>query len=160
MVLTVNPFSTTFWVAGKLPYRFQADESAEVLLQRIRQHRVCQIVGPKGSGKSTLVQCLTNGVRTTDKPLQFLDGFELLPFWRRYWYRWFGTGCVFIVHKPLWGVPVVYHTVAEFDIFRRIVAELYPNGFDMETLQSVFTKANGNFRTAFFDLYDRLTTGN
>jgi energy-coupling factor transporter ATP-binding protein EcfA2 len=159
VVLTVNPFSTTFWLAGKLPYRFREDESAEGLLGMIRHHRVCQIVGPKGSGKSTLVECLTNSGKATEKPIHFLDGFEQLPFWRRCWYRFFGTGYVFIVHKPLWCVPVVYRTVAEFDVFRQIVAELYPNGFDTETLQNVFIESHGNFRTAFFALYDRLTTG-
>ncbi|MDR3233002.1 MAG: hypothetical protein LBT46_04965 [Planctomycetaceae bacterium] len=154
VAVPVNPFATKFWLAGVLEYRFTDGESAGTLLEKIRQHRICQIVGPKGSGKSTLIQTLRH---CCGDSVCFLDGFEQLPFYRRFGYRLGWIRCVLCVHRPLWGIPVLYRTVPDFTVFRQLVSELYPQSrFDAETLRRVFSGSGGNFRTAFFELYDIL----
>ena len=89
----------------------------EQLVQDLRTHRTCQIVGPHGSGKSTLVAELVhradqqamrvnllawNGRESTNNwprwlvwqatphranQLYVIDGFEQLPWWARAWTR-------------------------------------------------------------------------
>jgi energy-coupling factor transporter ATP-binding protein EcfA2 len=54
-----NPFSTRYVQPGALVYQFPAGASAELLLQRLREHGWWgQIVGPHGSGKTTLLHTL------------------------------------------------------------------------------------------------------
>ncbi|MDR3182761.1 MAG: hypothetical protein LBT89_07565 [Planctomycetaceae bacterium] len=153
-LFNANPFAAKFWFAGMLEYRFSDGGSADTLLQKIRQHRICQIVGPKGSGKSTLIQTLRHHGGDS---ICFLDGFEQLPLYRRFGCRLGWIRCVLCVHRPLWGIPVLYRTVPDFTVFRQLVSELYPQSrFGAETLQQVFAAADGNFRTAFFELYEQI----
>ncbi len=54
-----NPFSTRFVRPGALAYRFPPGESAATLVERLAASGWRgQIVGPHGSGKSTLVAAL------------------------------------------------------------------------------------------------------
>jgi hypothetical protein len=54
-----NPFATRYVRPGRIDYRFQAGQDAERLIERLRsQHWWGEIVGPHGSGKSTLVETL------------------------------------------------------------------------------------------------------
>ncbi|MCA9177934.1 MAG: ATP-binding protein [Planctomycetales bacterium] len=53
-----NPFAACRIRPGALAYRFPPIESLDACLERIVSHRRCQIVGPHGIGKSTLVHTL------------------------------------------------------------------------------------------------------
>ena len=109
-----NPFSTRFIQPGALPYEFFGHTNSRVLIQRLLSLRSKRgmIVGPHGSGKSTLIKSLINeislvepgkqvfvlqfssdklatqlalsGMRVwTNRSLVILDGYEQLPFWTR-----------------------------------------------------------------------------
>ncbi len=152
-----NPFSTQFWTPGALPYEFD-DETVDVatLAKRffaVRNHRgMAQIVGPHGSGKSTLVENLAGIFETehftvvhatlndrrrkvpknfwphSQKAVFFLDGYEQLsPFAQarirlQPWIR--AVGLILTTHTPARSVPVLYETVPTFEHFYNLVARL------------------------------------
>ena len=54
-----NPFATRAVKPGALPYLFEAGDSAELLVERLKKSRWRgEILGPHGSGKSTLLATL------------------------------------------------------------------------------------------------------
>jgi len=58
-IVTSNPFSTRFIRPGAVEFLFPAGQTAETLVETLRQHAwQGQIIGPHGSGKSTLLAAL------------------------------------------------------------------------------------------------------
>lgn len=106
-----NPFATRFIRPGALTYLFSPDESAESLVERLRQNGWRgEIIGPHGSGKSSLlaklIPQLTAAGRTVvhyglhqgerslpvsradvarwnEKTQVIVDGYEQLSWWSR-----------------------------------------------------------------------------
>jgi hypothetical protein len=62
---------------------------------------------------------------------------------------------ILTVHRPLWFVPVVYRTQPQFTVFVQIVRQLLPDSPHESVLQAVYEHSGGNFRNAFFELYDQ-----
>jgi len=174
-----NPFSTKFWASGVIPFQFsESEDNIDVLLDRAHQNPVCQIVGPHGSGKSTLLLELRKRYEKDGEKVRYLffndqhrripgsipfredctcfaDGFEQL---------WFCDQCrllcgskrlILTVHRPLWFVPILYRTRPQFSIFIQIVRQMVPNPPEESVLRAVYERSGGNFRNAFFELYDR-----
>jgi len=230
----VNPFSTKFWASGVIPFQFsEPGESIDALLDKARQHPVCQIVGPHGSGKSTLLlelrkQYEASGenirylffndqhrhipddiyrYRTSSKtgrfrdettsscrtPLRgrgiipllwrgrgglfqndpivarygmtfrenltlFVDGFEQLSLFNRFrllfWSKRRSTRLILTVHRPVWFIPTLYRTKPQFSVFVQLVRQMTPNPPEESILRAVYEHSGGNFRDAFFKLYD------
>lgn len=159
MNFDVNPFSTRFWIPGTIPFRFgRPEESVDRLLRRIseescgsKNRRVFQIVGPHGSGKSTLVESLKRRLEESGRPIRhavlndekrrlppefipcrvdpstvfFLDGYEQLGVFDRFrfWTRpWKKTGGLILTsHRPLARIPVLYRTSTDFNLFEKLV---------------------------------------
>ena len=123
MSIRSNPFSTRFIQPGALPYEFFGQTNANALAQRLLSLRSKRgmIVGPHGSGKSTLVQSLfepisllapaarlhplrfssdkvTNRIALRERKnwangsIVILDGYEQLPFWTRMFVEWMVRG--------------------------------------------------------------------
>lgn len=74
-----NPFATRFVRPGALAYRFTADDQHGLssprlnqLVSQLQRHSIAQIVGPHGSGKTTLIQSLAK-VLCNRFPDQFPD---------------------------------------------------------------------------------------
>ncbi len=53
-----NPFSTRFIRPGSIAYRFENERQLPSIVKRIKSEKHGQIIGPHGSGKSTLVHTL------------------------------------------------------------------------------------------------------
>jgi hypothetical protein len=176
-----NPFSTKFWTAGTISFRFsEPGVSADSLLAKAEKFSVCQIAGPHGSGKSALLLSMLNQYKERENPAEyqyllfneqnrklpviqkewrqktlFVDGFEQLPLHHRLRLRYFSKRMILTVHKPLRFIPVLYRTIPQFSIFAEIVRQISPVPPAETVLREVFEKSGGNFRNAFFDLYDR-----
>lgn len=58
-----NPFCTRFIRPGAIPFRFPQDQNADDLVQRLRAGLRGAIVGPHGTGKSTLITTLMPTLR-------------------------------------------------------------------------------------------------
>ena len=175
-----NPFSTHCWSAGTLPFLCSEDnESVASLLKKSLQLPVCQIVGTHGSGKSTLLLELLKQYKSRSKGVRFdylffndqhrqiphdltfqanqiffVDGVEQLSFWNRFWLLSRMRRVIFTVHDPVWFVPVLYQTQPQFSIFVRLVRRLSPDFLEEPMLRQIYDRSAGNFRRAFFELYD------
>ena len=173
-----NPFSTKFWSAGVIPFQFSEQEKKlEALLEIAQQHPICQIVGPHGSGKSTLLQSLIKQYEKNGENVRYLlfneeqrhlpddltfpenqllivDGFEQLSFRERLKLLLRSKRLILTVHHPVWFVPILYRTQPEFSIFVQLVRQLAPDPPEESTLRAMYDRSGGNFRTAFFELYD------
>ncbi|MDR0328174.1 MAG: ATP-binding protein [Planctomycetaceae bacterium] len=173
-----NPFSTKFWSPGVIPFQFtQPGETMDTLLQKSQLHSICQIVGPHGSGKSTLLlgllnrwkengenvrylsfndqhRCLPRDLTFQEDQILFADGTEWLPFGDSFRLLARSERLIFITHRPIWFIPILYRTKPQFSVFIQLVRQMRPNMPDESVLQTVFDRSGGNFRNAFFELYD------
>jgi len=180
----VNPFSTKFWASGAIPFQFsEHNKSIDTLLEKMYQYPICQIVGPHGSGKSTLLlelqkQYEKNGEKTRslvfnnqhrripndvafrEKQVFFVDGFEQLPPFSRLWLLCRVKRLILTVHRPVLFVPVLYRTKPQFSVFMQIVRQMVQNCPEESVLRTVYERSGGNFRHAFFELYDQWESGN
>ncbi|NUQ65687.1 MAG: hypothetical protein HUU20_24720 [Pirellulales bacterium] len=149
-----NPFSARHVRPGAIPYRFPPGESSETLLARLGQAGWRgQIVGPHGSGKSTLVAALLplveqagvpavlvelhDGQRTLPVDLQrtrlaprtlvVVDGYEQLSILSRARLCWCcrrkRLGLLVTTHRPV-RLPVLFETRTGPDLANRLVREL------------------------------------
>ena len=174
-----NPFSTKFWASGVIPFQFSGcGETIAALLTRAQRYRVCQIVGPHGSGKSTLMLCLQKQFEQRGENVRYLcfneqqrripdnftfsrneivlaDGFEQLPFRDRIKLLLWAKRLILTAHRPVWFVPVLYRTQPQFSIFVQLVRQIAAEPPEESSLRKVFDRSGGNFRTAFFELYDQ-----
>jgi len=179
----LNPFSTRYWASGTVSFRFsEKGETVTELLERAQQYPICQIVGPHGSGKSTLLLSLLkeyekmgeyvrylcfndqqkripNDISFSENTVLLVDGIEHLPYRDRFKLplitRPFRTkSLIFTVHQPIWLVPVLYRTQPQFSIFVQLVRQIAYEVPEESALRRVFDRSGGNFRTAFFELYD------
>ncbi len=96
----------------------------------------------------------------------FLDGYEQLSLWMqtvvrlRCWNR--AAGLILTTHTPAPGIfggriPILYRTVPRLDRFQNIVRRLTAGtdfSVDEKTPTEIFHRHHGNFRNAFFELYD------
>lgn len=179
-----NPFSTKFWASGALPFQFEVhSENVDSLLKKIHRCPICQIVGPHGSGKSTLLlellkrheknkenvrylffnnqhrhiagSELLQDMSFQKNPFFFVDGFELLPLTDRFRLLFWSRHLIVTAHRPIWFVPVLYRTKPQFSVFVQIVRQRTSDLHEESVLRAVYERSGGNFRTAFFELYDQ-----
>ena len=175
----INPFSTKFWVSGAIPFQCsEPGESIDLLLDKMRQNPTCQIVGPHGSGKTTLLFCLLTRYEESGENVQhlffnnqhrripdditfqkdltfFVDGFEQLRFRDQCRLLCQSKRLILTCHRPIWFVPVLYRTKPQFSTFMQIVRQMIPNLPEETVLRAVYERSGGNFRNAFFELYDQ-----
>jgi energy-coupling factor transporter ATP-binding protein EcfA2 len=177
-----NPFSTKFWTPGAIPFLFDSGTDCDSLIQEMQEVQVCQIVGPHGSGKSTLLQtlkrrCEQRGISVrlailTDKQRKlppdfrqkkddpkafyFIDGLDQLSLWAQMTLYFRFNNFVFTRHRPLFRVPLLYRAEPRFETFVQLVSQLSPISIDESALRLIYSHAGGNFRNAFFELYDQL----
>ena len=154
----------------------------DALLEKSRRHPVCQIVGPHGSGKSTLLSELLKKYERSGESVRslffnnqhrripgditfrenqifFVDGVEQLPFWEQFRLLSRLERVILTVHRPIWFMPILYRTKPQFSVFVRIVRQLTPDSPEESVLRAVYERSGGNFRNAFFELYDQWEKG-
>ncbi len=176
-----NPYSTKFTRPGAIAYHCAPGKSmayyADCFLSSGRRG---QVVGPHGTGKSTFViafqkELLSRGLDVclvtlhsfdksglnnllTLKPgsILILDGFEQLPFWRRFRILqstlWHKIGLLTTSHVSF-GLPTLLETSVDLETAKNLVRTL-TGSEPSQNLESLLEKHNGNLREVFFDLYD------
>jgi hypothetical protein len=150
-----NPFATRYVRPGALAYRFPEGDSADALLQRLRSLDNCgAIIGPHGSGKSTLVATLLEhrralgqhtllvtlrdgqrrlphgwqrDARRQHATLVIVDGYEQLSRWQRWRLRrWCRrhTMPLLVTAHLDVGLPVVHRPAPDSCLLWRLVCAL------------------------------------
>ena len=167
-----------------IPFQFSEEsgegrerENIDTLVEKTRRHHIYQIAGPHGSGKSTLLLTLMNRYKDNGENVRhfvfndqhreipgdltsqadqtfFIDGIEKLSYWKVFRLVTRLQRVIMTVHCPLSVLPVIYHTQPQFSTFVRIVRQLAPEMAEETILREVYDRSGGNFRTAFFELYD------
>jgi hypothetical protein len=125
---TTNPFATRWVRPGALPYVWPRGDGGAALLALLGPGAPVEIIGPHGSGKSSLVAALVQLLRQRGRALvlsslhdggsrrrteqwpgaaprvHIVDGFEQLPAWRRRFERWrrwrAGDALLVTAHAP------------------------------------------------------------
>ncbi|MDR0704877.1 MAG: ATP-binding cassette domain-containing protein [Planctomycetaceae bacterium] len=106
-------------------------------------------------------------VRHDKSVVYMIDGYEQLSVWERFRLRfqdWSLTGGLLLTtHKPVLGIRVLHKTTPRFELFVKLVQELTKTysatdsdsfSFGITELREIYQRADNNFRTAFFELYD------
>jgi hypothetical protein len=149
-----NPFATRYTRPGALGFRFPPGGSVDLLVERLRQHDwQGQIVGPHGSGKSSLLAALAPALAAAGRQvatirlrdgqrklpaeidprgwnsstLVVVDGYEQLGRWARWrlqrWRRRRGCGMLVTAHASV-GLPTLWRTEPTADLLAEIVGQL------------------------------------
>ncbi len=149
-----NPFATRFVRPGALSFRLPQGMSFEALVARLRDHGwQGQVIGPHGSGKSSLVAALEPALtaagrelvrvrlrdgqrrwpaeidprRWSNNTLAIVDGYEQLGRWARWrltrWRRRAGCGLLVTAHASV-GLPTIWETRPSAELLARLVADL------------------------------------
>ncbi len=150
-----NPFATCWTRPGALPFQFPTGVSAEQLVvQLAATNWRGEIVGPHGSGKSTLVETLkphlaaagrslacitlregqrrlpTDFVRkslASARPLLIVDGYEQLSWLSRILLTWRcrrGAAGLLVTSHTPIGHPLLYRTRANLQLVEQLVSTL------------------------------------
>ena len=150
-----NPFSTRYVRPGALPFVFRSGESAQALVLRLREKNWWgEIIGPHGSGKSTLVAALVTEMHAAGREIRLhafhddivsfaglspraldlhptavliIDGYEQLSLWQKLRLRHScrHAGCGLVVTAhQSAGLPELYRTVVTPDIAAGVFAAL------------------------------------
>lgn len=154
-----NPFATRYTRPGALRFRFPAGEDESKLVERRRlSHWRGQIVGPHGSGKSSLLAALAPALEAAGRRVRIValhEGERRLKFTRRDWdefsssslliidgYEQLGRlarwsvdvncrrrGCGLLVTTHRdLGLPLLFTTDARLDLAIELAHELLPVG--------------------------------
>lgn len=152
-----NPFVTRSVRPGVITYRFYDNTRLENLIEQLRQNRWRgEIVGPHGSGKSTLVQSLIPLLIDAGRDIKLftlhrgesrlpvsgtdlqtwrentqviIDGYEQLGGWTRTLVSRVCSkqGCGLILTSHApTGIPLLYRTRPELEVVQKLVQEMQP----------------------------------
>lgn len=152
-----NPFATRSVRPGIIPYRFVNGSSVAGLIESLRhQNWQGEIVGPHGSGKSTLIQSLIQGLRgmgrserlitlhsgesrlpVSGADLQtwgadtqvIIDGYEQLGGWTRTLINRVCSrqGCgLLVASHETVGLPLLVQTSPSLEVIQEIVRDIQP----------------------------------
>ncbi|WP_425615616.1 hypothetical protein NA78x_005545 [Anatilimnocola sp. NA78] len=159
-----NPFATKFIRPGAIPYLFPRDVTADSIVAQLQaQQWQGSIIGPHGSGKSSLLaalaprleaqgrvvvqQQLHGGQRAldwqplkhrewTNRTLVVIDGYEQLSSWQRLLLKWrccLRGAGLLVTAHQPVGLPVIFTTKPSLELALGIVQQLLPESDDRIT---------------------------
>ena len=176
-----NPFCSERVRPGSIPYFFESGGSLPDILARWEENgRVGQIVGPHGTGKSTLLHCLYS--RLVDSGVSaalfdaedgcvrgigrgtalLLDSAERLSGRRVFALargtRSSGSGLIITAHRHI-GLPILARTSVSPAAASAVIVHLLGDSASrlpsVDEIDLLLRRHGGNFRLALFELYDR-----
>lgn len=179
-----NPFSTRFVGPDAIPY-LAPEPAVDAMVEALASGGRWAIVGPHGTGKTTLVAHLRRSLRARGLPtqlmrihdgglrrhreggagLRIIDGYEQLTALGRLAARRHRDLLV-TSHRPPSGFSLLWTTEVDEALGRAIVARLVAgevtSPIGPEAAPAALRRAKGNMRDALLELYlahERLTRG-
>lgn len=181
----VNPFATSRVRPGAIDFLFPPEVDAAQLVRQLATWKWrAQIVGPHGTGKSTLLAALRQELQGIGKPfihvalhdgqrqlpaelrhpspdvLTIIDGFEQLGAWWRWWLLhgpvWRKRGLLITTHASM-GLPTLWRTEVTPQLAQRVLERLAPAGdatISAADVEQQLARHGGDLRAALFGLYD------
>ena len=163
-MLDSNPFSTRFIRPGAIDYVFPAGVTADTLAADLQRHNWRgAIIGPHGSGKSSLLEALRPALERLDRQIEFqqlhggqraldwsslnspqwtkrtlviIDGYEQLSLWKRLLLR---ARCrqrgagLLVTAHQPVRLPTIFTTQPSLELALAIVQRLLPDSDDRIT---------------------------
>jgi hypothetical protein len=153
----MNPSQNPF--AGEriasIAYRF-ADGECDHLLQKLQENNWHgAIVGPHGTGKSTLIKYIEEQARKHHRQIKIIDGAEQIPWWK--WFvikRRAKQPLIITTHKP-GRLPTLYTTSTSSALLQALIIELAIAKPKKEFVEDLYARHSGNIRDALREMYDR-----
>ncbi len=150
-----NPFSTCHFHPGVIPWVGDLEALYHRFLELGGQ---AQVVGPCGTGKSTLLAHLGRRARRDGVRVQLFDDATLVAPWRVRWARWRHPRLLVAAHHDL-GLPTLCSRHVPVTTARAVVAHLLTHWEiappSDEELCRLLQAHDGNLRHALFELYDQ-----
>lgn len=173
-----NPFSTCFVQPGSIDYQRADGGTLEQLVEVLlgRHGGWGAIIGPHGTGKSTLVASLrpllqqrrrvfAYRLSTSDRSfaaltndrskwdadsLIIVDGYEQLSSWSAWRLRRWASGLLVTAHRPMFGLPVLWRTGIDEEQAIRLRNDLLRNHSWLQSrpdLETAWRSARANHPT-------------
>ena len=151
-----NPLSTRHVAPGAVPWFGDLEGLYERWTQLGRQ---AQIIGPHGTGKSTLLAHLVARAARDRIAVVALDDADVRSPLRARWARFRHRYLLITTHSDL-GLPTLSRTRISLECARAVILHLlraHP-GFvpDDRDLERLLAAHDGNLREVLFALYDRI----
>jgi len=179
-----NPFALDQHRAGVLPFFFPEGRTTTELLSAARGAAgVGQILGPEGTGKSTLLHAIALSAKESEEAVEEIraaadgkiqpfssearvlcvDEADRISWWRRAWLvrhcRRHGQALIMATRKDL-GVPTLWQCVVDEALMTRIVEAVLdrspelPRIVSAERAPEALRECGGNARSALLRMYD------
>jgi hypothetical protein len=147
-----NPFAA--YAVDRIEYKFAAGEMQKLMEALRANNWRGAIVGPHGTGKSTLVRTITPQLPAG---ASIVDGAEKIPSWKwpfvRHGFRK-ATAVLITTHAP-GRLPTVFRTSTTPQLLAELIEQLSGRAARPEFVRQLFDRHNGNIRDALREMYDR-----
>ncbi|MGL6193941.1 MAG: hypothetical protein ACRC2T_03875, partial [Thermoguttaceae bacterium] len=146
------------------------DEIKKHLSDKLECRLFCATLRDKQRNFSQDFWCSLSTIESCENPTVIIvDGYEQLGYFSRLRLRreikrlnrlGIKTGLLITSHKPIYGIPVIFNTAPDYELFVKIVRHVLNDNFPLfdeiqrKLLFDVFKSTGGNVRFALFELYD------
>lgn len=149
-----NPFAAENISA--IEFRFANEQRRVEFLQRLEQSNWRgAIVGPQGTGKSTLLAFIDQLAKAQQKSVIIIDSAEQIPYWRWLLTKHTIRGPLIIAtHKP-GRLQTLYSTGSSQELLSQFIEELSKTRANPEFVRTLYARHGGNIRDALREMYER-----
>lgn len=149
-----NPFAGENISA--IEFRFANEQQRVEFLQRLEQSNWRgAIVGPQGTGKSTLLAYIAQLAKAQQKLVTIIDSAEQIPYWRWLLTKQTIRGPLIIAVHKAGRLQTLYNTGTSQELLTQFIEELSRKRPHPEFVRDLYTRHGGNIRDALREMYER-----
>jgi hypothetical protein len=148
-----NPFNGH--AISSIDFRFEPSIEANLVARLEETNWRGAIVGPHGTGKSTLVKFIADLAQEHGKQVTIIDGAEQIRWWN--WLVMKHThksALIITTHKP-GRLPTIHETSTSESLLAELITTLAAVPPNPEFVTDLFTRHRGNIRDCLREMYER-----